>query len=54
MFGLRTDGRVESILMSLPPEVTWEYNYAPPKGSPEAASLEAILSRRDWADAPEV
>lgn len=49
VFGLRTDGRVESILMSLPPEVTWEYNYAPPQGSPEAQSLERILSRRDWA-----
>lgn len=50
VFGLRTDGRVESILMSLPPEVTWEYNYAPPQGSPEAQSLEHILARRDWAE----
>ncbi|MDX2020516.1 MAG: oxygen-dependent coproporphyrinogen oxidase [Deltaproteobacteria bacterium] len=50
VFGLRTDGRVESILMSLPPEVTWEYNYAPPTGSPEAQSLEQIISRRNWAD----
>jgi coproporphyrinogen III oxidase len=50
VFGLRTDGRVESILMSLPPEVTWEYNYAPPVGSPEARSLEQIISRRNWAD----
>jgi len=50
VFGLRTDGRVESILMSLPPEVTWEYNYAPPVGSPEARSLEQIIARRNWAD----
>lgn len=50
VFGLRTDGRVESILMSLPPEVTWEYNYAPPQGSAEAKSLEAIIARKNWAD----
>lgn len=49
LFGLRTDGRIESILMSLPPEVRWRYASAPEPGSPEAASLEAILSRRDWA-----
>ena len=50
VFGLRTDGRVESILMSLPPEVRWEYGQAPEPGSPEAASLAAILERRDWAN----
>ena len=50
VFGLRTDGRVESILMSLPPTVTWEYNYAPPVGSPEARSVEQIISRRNWAE----
>jgi coproporphyrinogen III oxidase len=49
VFGLRTDGRVESILMSLPPEVRWEYGQAPEPGSPEAASLEAICARADWA-----
>ncbi len=50
VFGLRTDGRVESILMSLPPEVRWEYAHAPEPGSPEAASLAAICARRDWAE----
>jgi coproporphyrinogen III oxidase len=49
VFGLRTDGRIESILMSLPPEVRWEYGHAPEPGSPEAASLAAICSRTDWA-----
>jgi coproporphyrinogen III oxidase len=51
VFGLRTDGRVESILMSLPPEVRWEYGQAPEPGSPEAESLAAICARRDWANA---
>jgi coproporphyrinogen III oxidase len=49
VFGLRTDGRVESILMSLPPETRWEYGFAPEPGTPEAASLEAICAKRDWA-----
>ncbi len=48
LFGLKTDGRIESILMSLPPEVRWEYGFAPAPGSPEAASLAAICSRADW------
>jgi coproporphyrinogen III oxidase len=52
VFGLRTDGRVESILMSMPPEVRWEYGFVPEPGSPEAASLEAICARRDWAAFP--
>ena len=50
VFGLRTDGRVESILMSLPPEVRWAYAHAPEPGSPEEASLAAICARRDWAE----
>jgi coproporphyrinogen III oxidase len=50
LFGLRTDGRAESILMSLPPEVKWRYAATPEPGSPEALSLEAICARRDWAE----
>ncbi|MES1165035.1 MAG: oxygen-dependent coproporphyrinogen oxidase [Verrucomicrobiota bacterium] len=50
VFGLRTDGRVESILMSMPPEVRWAYAHTPEPGSPEATSLAAICARRDWAE----
>ncbi|HEY2728692.1 MAG TPA: oxygen-dependent coproporphyrinogen oxidase [Polyangia bacterium] len=50
VFGLKTDGRVESILMSLPPETRWEYGFAPEPGSVEAASLDAICSKADWAE----
>jgi len=49
IFGLRTDGRIESILMSLPPEVRWEYAATPEPGTPEAESLAAICAREDWA-----
>ncbi len=47
MFGLKTDGRVESILMSLPPLCRWEYDFRPEPGSPEA-ELAAFLRPRDW------
>lgn len=47
-FGLRTGGRVESILMSLPPEVRWGYNESPATGTPEA-ELIGYLKPRDWA-----
>jgi coproporphyrinogen III oxidase len=49
VFGLKTDGRVESILMSLPPATGWEYGFAPEPGSPEATSLDLICSKSDWA-----
>ena len=49
LFGLRTDGRTESILMSLPPEVKWRYATAPEPGSPEALSLAAICAQTEWA-----
>jgi coproporphyrinogen III oxidase len=38
-FGLETNGRIESILMSLPPQANWTYNYIPKKGSLEEATL---------------
>jgi len=50
LFGLRTDGRTESILMSLPPEVKWRYAAVPEPGSAEALSLAAICAQRDWAE----
>jgi coproporphyrinogen III oxidase len=47
VFGLKTNGRVESILMSLPPLVRWEYDYKPPAGSREA-KLYDYLRPTDW------
>ncbi len=47
-FGLRSGGRTESILMSLPPEARWPYAAEPEPGSPEAESLAAIRARRAW------
>ena len=47
LFGLRTNGRIESILMSMPPRARWEYNYQPVPGSKEAELLE-YLKPRDW------
>jgi coproporphyrinogen III oxidase len=49
IFGLKTNGRTESILMSLPPRARWEYNYTPQPGTPEAKLLEACLVPREWA-----
>ena len=47
LFGLQSGGRTESILMSMPPRVRFEYGYAPPAGSPEARLTE-YLKPRDW------
>jgi len=51
LFGLQSGGRTESILMSLPPLVRWDYNYQPAPGSPEAQLHEVFLKHRDWANA---
>ena len=48
LFGLKTSGRTESILMSLPPRARWGYNYQPAEGSPEAELLDACKHPRDW------
>jgi len=48
LFGLQTGGRTESILMSLPPLVTWRYDWHPEPGSPEAELYEVYLKPRDW------
>lgn len=48
IFGLKTNGRIESILMSLPPTVRFEYNYQPVPGSKEDELLQACLHPREW------
>ena len=49
LFGLKTNGRIESILMSLPPHVQWVYDHQPIEGSDEAALLEVLATPREWA-----
>lgn len=48
LFGLKTNGRIESILMSLPPTVRFDYNYQPVTGSAEDKLLQACLHPVDW------
>ncbi|UTW44526.1 oxygen-dependent coproporphyrinogen oxidase [bacterium SCSIO 12696] len=48
LFGLQTGGRTESILMSLPPLVRWDYDWQPEPGSAEAALTEQFLPHREW------
>jgi coproporphyrinogen III oxidase len=50
LFGLKTNGRTESILMSLPPRARWGYNYQPAEGSPEAELLDACKHPRNWIE----
>lgn len=47
-FGLETDGRIESILMSLPEQAGWFYNYESTPGSPEAETLSFLKKGVDW------
>ena len=48
LFGLQSGGRTESILMSLPPAVSWRYDWRPEPGSPEARLYTDFLRPRDW------
>ena len=49
LFGLKTNGRIESILMSLPPHVQWRYDHHPEKGSEEERLLHILKKPKDWA-----
>ena len=48
LFGLQSAGRTESILMSLPPQVHWRYDWRPESGGAEAELYERYLPVRDW------
>jgi coproporphyrinogen III oxidase len=48
LFGLQSNGRTESILMSLPPQVRWVYDWVPEPGSQEAELTEKFLVKREW------
>lgn len=48
LFGLKTSGRIESILMSLPPEVRWDYDFNPEEESREAELIEVLKNPREW------
>ena len=50
IFGLQTNGRTESILMSLPPLVRWEYCYQPAPNTPEAKLYDVFLKPQDWVN----
>ncbi|WP_299777457.1 oxygen-dependent coproporphyrinogen oxidase [uncultured Formosa sp.] len=48
LFGLKTNGRIESILMSLPPHVQWVYNHTPEEGSEEDRLIKVLQNPIDW------
>ena len=48
LFGLKTNGRIESILMSLPPHVQWVYNHHPEEGSEEEKLIKVLQNPIDW------
>ena len=51
VFGLKTGGRIESILMSLPETARWEYNHKVQDGTPEADIMDAFKNPREWVKA---
>lgn len=53
LFGLKTNGRIESILMSLPPQVQWVYDHTPAQGSDEEKLIQVLQHPKDWMAAVE-
>ena len=47
-FGLQSGGRTESILLSMPPLVSWSYQHAPQEGTPEHDLMKHFIVRREW------
>ncbi len=52
LFGLKTNGRIESILMSLPPQVQWVYDHTPDPGSKEERLLRVLQHPKEWIPSP--
>ena len=50
LFGLQSGGRTESILVSMPPRVSWRYDWQAEPGSPEDELVTRFLQPRDWLD----
>lgn len=48
LFGLKTNGRIESILMSLPPHVQWRYDHQPEKGTEEERLINVLMKPKEW------
>ncbi|MGB5436249.1 MAG: coproporphyrinogen III oxidase, partial [Maribacter sp.] len=48
LFGLKTNGRIESILISLPPRVQWRYDHQPKKGSDEERLVHRLKNPKNW------
>lgn len=50
LFGIKTNGRIESILMSLPPTVRFDYDYEPHPGSEEDKLFQVCLKPKEWLE----